>query len=388
MGACVSAPRGTEDDTDNPSKIDQASEFEPSTNPHGSSQRSDPQPTYVNGGYWASWKAYDGILPSSLDPTIITQLFYAFASIDGDGTIFLKDEHIHYQVDIDGTNGCLRACTQRKRQNPSLKIILSIGGGDGSSAAHFADVAGHRQKVQRFLESAKILVDKFQLDGIDVDWEYPSSRQQGRQYLELMKKLREVLPISSGYLVTTALPSHPSMLKDIPLSELATIVDQLNLMAYDMVGPTYANVSLTGHHAQLFRRPNSTQPASGAGAVEYLIQHGFPAHRIILGVPAYGHSFAAAEGLYQPFEKAGTYDEVSVRELSFPGMEETYDSDAVAVFATGNGEFITYDNKVSVGAKAKYVKEMGLGGLFFWHLAADRDCEESLVRAGFATLMQ
>ena len=345
-------------------------------------------PPLVNAGYWASWKIYDGIFPSSIDPKVITHLLYAFADIDGDGTIFLKDEYLHYEIEVDGTNGGLRACTQLKRQNPNLKVLLSVGGGETSATGCFLAVAGHPQKLQRFVQSAKNLVDMFSIDGIDVDWEQPSTNQEGSQYLQMMKALRQALSASRDRLVTTALPCDPVVLQYIPLSKLAEQVDYLNLMAYDFVGPTYANVALTGHHAQLFKAGGSGHHLSGASAVDHLVGRGFPVEKIILGIPAYAHSFAAAEALYKPFEGPGKHDEVALNELADLVGEETYDNEAVAVFARRDGEFVTYDNKVSVVEKARYAKETGVGGLFYWHLPADRLGKESLVRAGFEVLMQ
>ena len=342
---------------------------------------------FINAGYWASWKIYDDIFPSNIDPKVITHLLYAFADIDGDGTVFLKDEYLHYEIDVDGTNGGLRACTQLKRQNPDLKALLSVGGGETSTGGLFADVAGHAPKLQRFLQSAKKLVDDFSLDGIDVDWEHPSTVKEGAQYLKMMKALRDALPIIHHCLVTTALPCDPGALQHIPLSELAKYVDHLNLMAYDFVGPTYASVESTGHHAQLFSNGALGQHRSGAGAIDYLLKHGFPAKKIVLGVPAYAHSFSAAEALHMPFTGPGRNDEVAIRELSV-SLVEVYDSEAVAIFAKDDTEFITYDNKVSVAVKARYVREQGLGGLFVWHLPADRDGEESLTRAAFEVLLR
>ena len=345
----------------------------------------------VNAGYWASWKVYDGMFPSIIDPKTITHLLYAFADIDDDGSIYLKEEHLHYSIDIDGVNGGLRACTRLKQQNPTLKVLLSIGGGEASALGQFLDLAGHLQKIRRLAESARNLVELFSLDEVDIDWEHIATKEEGSQYLRLMEAVRKALPRYDDYLVTTAIPADPSVLQHISLSELADEVDLLNLMAYDFVAPTYVNVAVTGHHAQLFdsraQLITQRQSMSGATAVDHLIEHGFPAHKIVLGIPTYVHGFAATRGLHKGFGKASKHDEAPVRELPKPDMEEIYDRDAVAVFAKGNGEFLTYDNKISVAEKARYVKQRGLAGLFYWQLAADRVGEESLVRWGFEVLI-
>lgn len=67
---------------------------------------------------------------------------------------------------VDGTEGCLRAFTQLKRQYPQMKIILSVGG-SGKGSENFAKVARSPPAVEKFVISARALVDQFDLDGID-----------------------------------------------------------------------------------------------------------------------------------------------------------------------------------------------------------------------------
>ena len=67
---------------------------------------------------------------------------------------------------VDGAEGCLRAFTQLKQQYSEMKVILSIGGG-GSGSQHFATVASNPTAVERFLQTARSLVDQFSLDGLD-----------------------------------------------------------------------------------------------------------------------------------------------------------------------------------------------------------------------------
>ena len=393
MGNRLSASRARKPKSDSsvPNNLTAVSTPAAGTDQHMTSSTPNNPTAVFNAGYWASWKVYDGMFPSIIDPKTITHLLYAFADIDGDGSVHLKEEHLHYSIDIDGVYGGLRACTRLKQQNPDLEVLVSIGGGEASASGQFLDIAGHPHKIRRLAESARNLVELFSLDGVDIDWEHISTKEEGSQYLRLMEAVRKALPRYDDYLVTTAIPADPSVLQHICLSELADQVDLLNLMAYDFVGPTYASVTVTDHHAQLFdpkaQLRRQRQSMSGATAVDYLIERGFPAYKIVLGIPTYVHGFAATRGLYKPFGKASKHDEAPVRELPKPGMEEIYDKDAVAVFAQGNGEFLTYDNKISVAEKARYVKQRGLAGLFYWQLAADRVGEESLVRSGFEVLM-
>lgn len=344
---------------------------------------------FLNGGYWASWKQYDGVVPSHVRLKSITHINYAFADIDGDGTVYLADENVHYEAEIDGANGALRAWTQRRRNEQSFKVILAVGGGSPDTARVYADVASNRKKCSIFIQSLMNLVELFELDGIDVDWEYPTGPVEGKHYIQLLASMRQAMGWHRW--VTVALPAGRWGLEYLDLLRISELVDFINLMAYDFVGPDYANVDRTGHHAQLYQDTllaNTINCTSGDAAVCYLIERGVPSRKIMLGVPLYGRVFKGAEAPHQPFEGPGSGNDATyeVKDLPRPGMTEFFDENVAAAFAAGNNEFITYDNRASVAKKAAYVKEKNLRGLFYWHLAGDRSGDASLIEGGYAVL--
>lgn len=128
-------------------------------------------PRYINAAYWPQWIAYHERLPSTFDLTKVSHIFYAFASINADGSLQCTDENIDIQLPIDGTNGCINAWTQLKTQYPNLKIILSVGGANASSR-RFAFVGSHQQKRDRFAASAKHLLQLYNLDGVSFIFSY------------------------------------------------------------------------------------------------------------------------------------------------------------------------------------------------------------------------
>ena len=67
---------------------------------------------------------------------------------------------------VDGTNGCIRAFTQLKQKYSKMKVILSVGGG-GKGSENFALVAQSNSRMDRFVRTARELVDQFGLDGLD-----------------------------------------------------------------------------------------------------------------------------------------------------------------------------------------------------------------------------
>ena len=81
-----------------------------------------------------------------------------------------------------------------------------------------------------FVKNLKDVVDQYQLDGVDIDWEYPDPGQSAQNYLSLMKELREALP---DKLISTAVISYGD---DTGLGipdESFELVDFINVMTYD-----------------------------------------------------------------------------------------------------------------------------------------------------------
>ena len=85
-----------------------------------------------------------------------------------------------------------------RRVNPDLKIMLSIG---GWGAGNFSEMAADSALRAKFADDCLAKVERYGLDGIDIDWEYPTSSSAGissspedtENYTLLMRQLRETL---------------------------------------------------------------------------------------------------------------------------------------------------------------------------------------------------
>src|ERR1700679_219199 len=125
---------------------------------------------------------------SIIQPKKLTHINYAFVDV--------KDNRawLHYEK-TDTLN--FRNLNQLKQQNPDLKILISIGGWTWSGK--FSDAVLTDTSRQRFVASAVDIVKKYDLDGIDIDWEYPSLQglqgnvfrsEDNQNYVLLFKELR------------------------------------------------------------------------------------------------------------------------------------------------------------------------------------------------------
>ncbi|KAL8706726.1 MAG: hypothetical protein Q9201_000251 [Fulgogasparrea decipioides] len=326
----------------------------------------------VNAVYYPNWKIYAQAPPSSLDLEHITHLYYAFA--------------LYYtQVAVDGTQGGLNALRNLKQRHPKLKSLLSMGGG-GKGSEPFAGMASSAKARENFAASAKLMLDTYGFDGLDIDWEHPENANQGSDYTSLLAILRKHLP-APKYLITSALPAGTWALQYINLSKATLYMDFVNLMAYDFAGPWS---SMSGYQAQLHTPANSSadMKTSGQSAVEYMISKGVPAKKVCLGIPIYGRSFLGVSHINQQFTASGGQDGTfEYNQLPRPGTQEQIDQQAGAAFCVGgDGGLVTYDNPDTVRLKARFARQQGLAGLFYWTGPGDKKGPRSLVAAGHKAL--
>ncbi|THH07494.1 hypothetical protein EW145_g3336 [Phellinidium pouzarii] len=282
-------------------------------------------------GYFVNWGIYGRKFPPQKIPVQdLTHILYAFADLRADsGVVHLtdvwSDKDIHYEGDSwdeSGTNlyGNFKALYKLKQQNRHLKTLLSIGGWTYSPHFHPTVVSGPRRK--NFVLSAIRLMEDLGLDGLDIDYEYPSNAYEALGYVKLLKELREGLDSHAQtkgadyrFLLTIAAPCGPDNYKRLHAGEMDQYLDFWNLMAYDYSGSwdTIAN-----HQANVYGGPISTNET-----VQWYISQGVPRHKLIVGMPLYGRSFLATDGPGTPFSgigpgswEAGVYD---YRTLPLPG---------------------------------------------------------------------
>jgi chitinase len=288
-------------------------------------------------------------------------------------------------------------------------VVLSVGGG-GKGSEPFAAVARDPATRERFAQSAFGLVQQFGIDGIDsmlrkdnltswkphlttplVDWEHPADSKQGEDYVALLAALRAHLP-SPQYTLSSALPAGQWALQHINLAHASHYLDMINLMSYDFSGPW---VPKAGHQAQLYtpQIPHSAEAAiSCHSAVAYMVRQGVPQSKIVMGVPAYGRSFTGSKGVGHSYSgQAGEEGTFEYRDLPRPGAKEYVDEQVGAAYCVGgDGGWVTYDTPQTVLMKAKYVRQNGLGGLFYWtgtgDVSAITQKDRSLVYNGFMGL--
>jgi chitinase len=317
--------------------------------------------------------------PGDVDPAKLTRINYAFSNIQG-GRMVLGGP-------ADAQNLAMLAAMRNR--NPNLTVLISVGGWLWST--NFSDMALTAESRRVFEESVMEFLRQYDLDGLDIDWEYPGMpgaghpfRQQDKQnFTALLKELRsrfdaEVRKTGKRLYLTVAMGSSDDVIGNTEMRKVARYVDTVNLMAYDYYEP--GSESITGNHAPLFTDPADPKKVSSDDSVRAYEKAGVPAEKILLGVPFYGHEWGevgeANHGLFQPGKAVpGAYAPFTAIDSNQigPGFTRYWDETANVPYLY-NAEkhiFISYEDPESLRAKCKYVREHKLGGTMFWDYAGD-----------------
>ena len=324
--------------------------------------------------------AQDSVLtPEQIDGSKLTRINYAFANIK-DGrmvTGFAQDEQ-----NFATLNGL-------KAKNTSLKVLVSVGGWLWST--NFSDVSLTRQSREVFIRSVMEFLGRYDLDGLDIDWEYPGMVGSGHpfrpedkeNFTSLVKELREQFDQSTvkthkRLYLTIAAGASDEFLAHSDMGKVQRYLDTVNLMAYDYYEP--GSDALAGNHAPLFTDEADPKKVSGDASVKAFEAAGVPAAKILLGVPFYGHVWggvgAQNHGLFQPGKPVpnayAQFDAITQNMLSH-GYDRYWDAQSSVPYLYNPEKkiFVSYEDPMSLAAKCKYVLERGLGGVMFWDYSGD-----------------
>src|SRR5208283_3542260 len=309
--------------------------------------------------------ARNGIVPpGKIDARKLTRVNYAFANLQG-GRIITGHPS-------DGDN--IAALLALKGENPALTVLVSVGGWLWSD--NFSDMALTKESRKPFIESVVEFVDRYKLDGLDIDWEYPGMAGAGhtyrpedkQNYTLLLKELRkrfnhEEKRVHRKLFLTIATGASAEFLAHTEMKKVQKYVDTVNLMAYDYYEPE--SDKATGHHAPLFTNPADPKNISADKSVQQYEQAGVPAAKLVLGVPFYGHVWGEVRdqnhGLFQPGKPVpnafASYNEISA--WLNDRFTRYWDAAASAPYLYNPAKqiFVSYEDPQSLKLKCQYVLE-------------------------------
>ena len=295
----------------------------------------------------------------------LTHLNLAFAPMkDGETFMELNDRQ-------------LLEIARLRRANPRLAILVSTGG--GGDRGH-GEATSTPEGLDKLTASTIRLVEKYDLDGIDCDWEFPGDTgiieekyQHTALFADYRKKL-DALTEKTGkkYWLTTAAGAGEWYLNRTEIEKSQVYLDFINLMTYD----SNTDSTIAGHHTHLYESkvPGCPRVQSADHNIRIMVEAGVPIEKILIGVAFFSHRWDRVpdvnHGLYQPtpFKNmyGPSYTEISLKYEDKMDYIKYWDEDAQAPFLFNGTTFISYDDPRSVTLKCQYALDHNMGGAFYW----------------------
>ena len=298
----------------------------------------------------------------------VDQIIYSF--------LHLKENKL--AIDNKKDSLTLINVVNQKKKYPKLKVLVSLGGWGGCETC--SDIFSSKEARTEFAISTADIIESFNADGIDLDWEYPGiSGYPGHSYkledrenfTDLIIQLRKYM--RKGHILSFAAGASNRFFENsIEWDKVMPLVDNVNLMTYDFYG---SGSTKTGHHTAL--SSNEFQNRSAESSIKSLINLGIDPKKIFIGGAFYIKTFKNVEninnGLNQKAEWNKSYNQINFEDVR-SNFNFYWDSIANAPYAYDsiNKIFATFDDHKSIKLKSKYALENNLGGIMFWQLMNDK----------------
>ncbi|MBR5515850.1 MAG: S-layer homology domain-containing protein [Clostridia bacterium] len=259
------------------------------------------------------------------------------------------------------------------QQNPDIKFLFTVANNNLSVFESWFASKGYAEKLA---QEMTIIIETYDYDGLDIDYEFPSDSQVLRDnFVHFMKCMRENLDNLGAhngkeYYLSMAVPGTQWTFSLFDMNSLALYVDYFNMMNYDL----YIQHNTTHHHTPTYDNDASTGFIGGSvySDIQLYLERGIPANKIVPGCGLYALRYNRVpninNGLYQTGYRDGTnlhYTDLLNGYINKNGFVRYWDEKAQAPYLYNESTqvFISYDDEQSVEAKCKVVAEQGVRGI-------------------------
>ncbi|KAI0385398.1 chitinase A1 [Hypomontagnella monticulosa] len=365
-----------------------------SIQPQTCTANTDAMSTNVRIGYYRAESASsscDATQPENLAAGALTHINVAYEYIGDDGL-------------LTDYNGAIMARTARlKRRYDGLRVNLVLGGYDfthpsnnnhdnifrnSDTTSRWANMTGTVPNQQQFIQSLMAYMNKYALDGIDLDWEYPGDPSTGGSpddydnFVVFVSNIRQAFDAQNGgWQITVSLPYDYDKLRGFSLEDLANHVDWFNVQTYDLYDLWDVDVNGNGYVRGHFNI------STASDTFDLLQRNGIGPNKTVMGIPFFGTSYTLADtSCTQPgckFDGPGfpascsnefgfmNYGEAVDIESQL-GTNNFYDKASSTQYMVASlSQWISYENNASFADKISFLTSRCLLGFSIWTLDYD-----------------
>ncbi|XP_043209161.1 acidic mammalian chitinase-like [Amphibalanus amphitrite] len=307
-----------------------------------------------------------------VEADLCTHLLVFFGHIGDDGKLFVGESDVPLLAQL---------VKKREEENPDLRVCLTVGG----SPNQFAGIAASNDSRETFAQSAAQLMEDNNLDGLDLDWEFPAFERplhERRDFSLLLETLQAVLKAMSRPRLLSVAVGAPTTIVDVSyeVPRVAAAVDFASVMTYDY--HFFQTLTpATGHNSPLYPSPADVGYFAELNcnySMNLWLQRGMPREKLLMGLPTYGRDWKLLNpdrhGLYAP--AIGPWEDgyaslADVCRLLQNNGTEVWDSFGLVPYAYSGAEWVSFENARSIIAKATLVRALDLAGAMVFDMAQD-----------------
>lgn len=250
-----------------------------------------------------------------------------------------------------------------------VRVVVVIDGVSTDTREAFVQAASTSEKREKLAISIATIIEQYQFDGVDLDWEFPNGATEKNNFSLLLKTIREKLDQSPRKLILSAAVISGSYSSHYDLHEMDKYIDYLHIMSYGMN-------SNARHSSPLIKSTYASYAINSS--VEMYINGGISRAKIVFGMPFYvkmgtlTNPGANVLGQTLSNNESVGYSNFMNNYFNQQGFVEYYDAAAMAYYAISPTRFASYDNPASVTLKCNWAIENNIAGVMFWDYGHDQ----------------
>lgn len=302
-------------------------------------------------------KVLIGYVQDFRDPNVVnyselTHVIFSFAHPTKDGRLLFNGET---------AKNNLRAMVS-KAHKYDTKVMLAVGGWyhiqGGESYPYFKEAITHSASRSKLVNELVNISENEKLDGIDIDFEHPRSKEDAYNLAIFIKELNEKLKKKDKEL-TIAVQAKVHSVTGTEINNVIyepsmfNHVDHVNIMAYD------------GQWDGGYNAANLSPYSYNKNIVNYWTNlfdsHNLSKEKLVLGIPFYA----------QP-------ENPEIKQVSYAAIIEENPINAKHDTVSLNGTIYHYNGETTVQKKINLALDHDFGGIMLWEAGHDAAGSHSL----------